>query len=286
MSAAPNVIEVSLENFQSEVVEKSKQIPVLLEFYAEGAEPSDQLAPVLRKLADDYNGKFLLARVDIRQNTQIVQQLGVRTLPSLKIIYNGQMAQDLEGPQAADEKKLREILDQLTMSPVERVQEQVSAMLEMGDRQGAITMLQQAISQEPNNYALHTELSDLMIMEGQVDEAKQILAGLPADTPGIEKPRSRLGFIEESQELPPVDEIRRQLEADEDNLKLRYNLAIRLVADDEVEEGLEQLLTIMKKDRHFEDELARKTMIKVFDMLGKGNELATAYRRKMFTFLH
>lgn len=286
MSAAPNVIEVSLENFQSEVVEKSKQIPVLLEFYAEGAEPSDQLAPVLRRMADEYNGKFLLARVDIRQNQQIVQQLGVRTLPSLKLIYNGQMAQDLEGPQAADENKLREMLDQLTMSPVERVQEQVSAMLEMGDRQGAISMLQQAISQEPNNYALHTELSDLLIMEGQMDEAKQILAGLPADTPGIEKPKSRLAFIEESQELPPVDELRSQLEANEDDLKLRYNLAIRLVADDQVEEALEQLLTIMKKDRHFEDELARKTMIRVFDMLGKGNELATAYRRKMFTLLH
>ncbi|MEX2488732.1 MAG: tetratricopeptide repeat protein, partial [Pseudomonadales bacterium] len=70
------------------------------------------------------------------------------------------------------------------------------------------------------------------------------------------------------------------------NLKLRYNLAIRLVVDDQIKAGLEQLLTIMKKDRHFEDELARKTMIRVFDMLGKGNELATAYRRKMFTLLY
>jgi len=286
MSASPNIIEVSIENFQSEVVEKSKQIPVLLEFYAEGAEPSDQLAPVLRKLANDYNGKFLLARIDIRANSQIVQQLGVRTLPSLKLIYNGQMAHDLEGPQAADVSKLREILDQLTMSPVERVQEQVNAMLEAGDRAGAIDLLQQAIAQEPKNHALHTELSDLLIMEGRIDEAKEILAGLPADTRGIEKPKCRLAFIEESRELPSADELKAQLQADEDNLKLRYNLAVRLIADDEVESGLEHLLTIMKQDRHFEDELARKTMIKVFDMLGKGNELATAYRRKMFSLLY
>ncbi|MEX2490053.1 MAG: thioredoxin domain-containing protein, partial [Pseudomonadales bacterium] len=234
MSASPNVIEVSLQNFQSEVVEKSKQLPVLLEFYAAGAEPSDQLAPVLRRLADEYNGKFLLARVDIRENSQMVQQLGVRTLPSLKLIHDGQLAQELEGPQAADEKKLREILDQVTMSPAERVQEQIRAMLEAGDRQGAIAMLQQAISEEPNNHALHTELSDLLIMEGRVDEAKQILAGLPADANGIEKPKSRLAFIEESEDLPSVDELTRQLEGDEDNLKLRYNLAIRLVVDDQI----------------------------------------------------
>ena len=99
MNASSNVIEVSAQNFQDEVLEKSKQIPVFLEFYADGAEPSMALAPVLRKLADEYQGKFLLARVDIQQNPQIVQQLGVRTLPTIKIIFQGQMVQDLEGPQ-------------------------------------------------------------------------------------------------------------------------------------------------------------------------------------------
>lgn len=285
MNAAPNIIEVSIQNFQSEVVEKSKQTPVFLEFYAEGAEPSDQVAPVLRRLAQEYQGKMILARVDIKENPQIVQQLGVRTLPAVKIIYQGQMVQDLEGPQV-EEARLRQVLDQLTMSPVERVREQINLLLEQGDRQGAIGLLQQAISEEPNNYGLHAELCDLLIMENRVDEAKQILAGLPADAEGIDKPKSRLEFLEEGESLPPVEELRGQVEANPDDLELRYKLAVRLVVDDQVEAGLEELLTILKKDRQFRDELARRTMIKVFDMLGKGNELATAYRRKMFTFLH
>ncbi|MBD3647037.1 MAG: tetratricopeptide repeat protein, partial [Pseudomonadales bacterium] len=224
MNASPNVIEVSIQNFQSEVVEKSKQTPVFLEFYAEGAEPSDQVAPVLRRLAQEYQGKMLLARVDIKENPQIVQQLGVRTLPALKIIYQGQMVQDLEGPQV-EESKLRQILDQITMSPVERVREQISLLVEQGDRTGAINLLQQAISEEPNNHGLHTELCDLLIMEDRVDEARQILAGLPADAEGIDKPKARLEFLEEGEALPPVEDLRGQVEASPDDLELRYQLA-------------------------------------------------------------
>lgn len=285
MSASPNVVDVSIENFQAEVVEKSKQLPVLLEFYADGAEPSEQVAPMLRKLASDYQGKFLLARVDIQQNPQIVQQLGVRTLPAVKLIYQGQMYQDLEGPQVED-ATIRQALDQLTMSSVERVREQIDMLLAQGDRQGAIGMLQQAVSEEPNNHALYTELCDLLIMENRIDEARQILAGLPADAEGINKPKSRLELLEEGESLPSVDALRNQVEANKDDLALRHQLAVRLVIDDQVEQGLEELLNILRVDPHFDDDLARKTMIKVFDMLGKGNELATAYRRKMFTVLH
>ncbi len=284
MNASSNVIEVSAQNFQDEILEKSKQIPVFLEFYADGAEPSMALAPVLRKLADEYQGKFLLARVDIQQNPQIVQQLGVRTLPTIKIIFQGQMVQDLEGPQ--EEAQLRQILDQLTMSPIERIQEQIKVLLSQGDRTGAIGMLQQAIGEEPSNYALHVELADLLIMEARVDEARQIIASIPEDTAGISKPQNRLTFIDMAAELPSLDELQTQLEANQDDLQLRCDLAIRLIVDDQAEAALEELLLVLKKDKSFEDELARKTMIQIFELLGKGDPTATAYRRKMFTFLH
>jgi putative thioredoxin len=284
MNAVSNVVEVSVENFQTEVVEKSKAVPVLLEFYANEAEPSQQLAPVLRRLAEEYKGKFLLARVDIQQNQQLVQQLGVRTLPTIKIIFQGQMAESLEGPR--DESQLREILDQLTMSSMERVREQLDIFLKEGDRGNAITMLQQVIAEEPKNYELHTELCDLLIMEGRAEEAKEILAAIPADSVGIQKPKNRLEFIESAASLAPAADLMSQIEAQPDALQLRLDLATQLVAEDKIESALDQLLEILKKDREWEEQLARKTMIKVFDLLGKGNELATAYRRKMFTYLH
>jgi putative thioredoxin len=284
MNASPNIIEVSVQNFQTEVVEKSQQIPVFLEFYADGAEPSEQLAPILNKLATEFSEKIILARVDVQQNQQIVQQLAVRTLPTIKVIFQGQMAQDLEGPQ--EEDTLREMIEQLTMSSVERIREQIKVYLAQGHRAEAIELLQQVISEEPHNHALQTELSDLLIMENRIDEAKLILASLPTDAEGICKPQNRVAFIELANELPPLAELLTAREANEDDLQLQYDTAVRLIADDQIEAALEGLLVMLKKDKSFDDELARKTMIKVFELLGKGDAMATAYRRKMFTFLH
>lgn len=284
MNAVSHVIEVSAENFQVEVAEKSNEVPVLLEFYADEAEPSQQLAPVLSRLAEEYAGKFRLARVDIQQNQQLVQQLGVRTLPTIKIIVKGQMAENLEGPQ--EESQLRTILDQLTQSPMERIREQLDLFLASGDRKNAIEMLQQIIAEEPKNYALHAELCDLLFMEDRIDEGKQILAALPAETEGINKPKSRIEFIDASIDLASIDELSRQVDEQPDNIQTRIDLAVQLIVDDQIEPALDHLLEALKKDREWDEQAARKTMIKVFDLLGKGNELATAYRRKMFTYLH
>ena len=284
MDANAYSIEVNAENFQTEVAEKSQQVPVLLEFYAEGAEQCAPVTVLLQKLVVEYQGKFQIGRVDIQQNQQLVQQLGVRSLPTVKIIFQGQMAGDMEGP--IEETQLRATLDEITMSPVERVREQIDFLLTQGQREQAIEMLQQVIADEPGNFGLHAELCDLLIMENRADEARQILGAIPADTDGIEKPKSRLEFIELAGDLGSLEELRASSDADPADLQAKFNLAIKLIVEDQLEPGLEELLNIMKKDKTWQEEAARTTMIKVFNMLGKGNELATSYRRKMFTWLH
>jgi putative thioredoxin len=279
-----NTVEINAQNFQSEVAEKSQEVPVVLEFYAEGAEQCATTIVLLQKLVGEYQGKFLLARVDVEQNQQLVQQLQVRSLPSVKIIFRGQMAGDFEGP--AEEQKLREALDQLTMSPMDRVRDQLDLLIEQGERGQAIKMLQEVIADEPTNFGLHVELCDLLIMEGKVDDARKILVGIPADAEGIDKPKSRLEFIKLAGELGTLDEQRLKAEADSAELQDRFDYAIKLIVNDEVEEGLEALLAILRLDKTWGEDKARLTMIKVFNMLGKGNETATSYRRKMFTYLH
>ena len=154
MDTVSNVVEVSAENFQSEVAEKSAQKPVLLEFYADSPEANQDYSISLRQLAGEYQGKFLLARVNIQNNRQLVQQLQVRTLPTVKVIFQGKMLQDLEGPQELEQ--LRTLLDQITMSPLDRIRENMGEMLANGQRAEAIEMLQQVISQEPSNCLLYT----------------------------------------------------------------------------------------------------------------------------------
>ena len=284
MSVAANIVDVSAGNFQTDVVEKSMQMPVLLEFYAESAEPSRQLSIVLRQLAGEYQGKFLLARVDVQSNAQLVQQLGIRTLPSIKVISQGKMVQDLEGPQ--DAQALRSLLDQLTLSPMDRIREQINSLLADGQRSRAIEMLQQLVSREPQNYGLQVELCALLIMEDRGDEAKQMLSLIPGDTAGIEKPESRLEFISLVADLPSIVELQSGVEENGNDLQLQLHLAYRLIVDDQMEAALDLLLSILQIDRDWEEQKARTTMIKVFNLLGKGNELATRYRRKLFTFLH
>ena len=284
MSVTANIVDVSAGNFQTDVVEKSMQMPVLLEFYAESAEPSRQLSIVLRQLAGEYQGKFLLARVDVQSNAQLVQQLGIRTLPSIKVISQGKMVQDLEGPQ--DAQALRSLLDQLTLSPMDRIREQINSLLADGQRSRAIEMLQQLVSREPQNYGLQVELCDLLIMEDRGDEAKQMLSLIPGDTAGIEKPESRLEFNSLVADLPSIVELQSRVEENGNDLQLQLHLAYRLIVDDQMEAALDLLLSILQFDKDWEEQKARTTMIKVFNLLGKGNELATRYRRKMFTFLH
>ncbi|SVB70352.1 uncharacterized protein METZ01_LOCUS223206 [marine metagenome] len=284
MEASPVIVDVTVENFQSVVGEQSKTTPVLLEFYAEGAEQCASTSALLQKLAAEYAGKFILGRVEVQQNPQIVQQLGIKALPTIKIIFQGQMAGDIEGP--AEEQQLRDALDQITMSPMERVREQVDLLVLQGERQQAIKMLREVIAEEPNNFGLHVELCDLLILEGETNDARQILEAIPQDTVGIEKPRSRLEFLDLAGDLGQLSELQARVSAEPENLRARFELAIRLVVEDRTEEGLDVLLDLMKADREWEDELARKTMIKIFNMLGKGNGIAVSYRRKMFSLLH
>ena len=284
MSEAQHVFDVSVQNFNSEVAERSQKTPVLLEFYADGAEQSQETAALLARLSGEYDGKFLLGRVDIQRNPELVQQLQVRTLPTVKVVFQGQIVQNLEGP--LPEPQLRELLDQLTMSPVERIRAEVDELLEQGDRPAAIQLLQQLIAEEPGNHGIAVELADLLIMEGDMDQAQTMLRGLPDDAEGISKPLNRIAFIEEASSLSSVLELSQSVAGDVDNLRLRYELAVAQVSDDRTEAALENLLVMLQKDRDFEDELARKTMIRIFELLGKGDEIATRYRRKMFTFLH
>ena len=280
-----DILEVNLENFQAEVVDKSQQVPVLLEFYADQAEQCVSTSTVLRKLVGEYQGKFALRRVEVQKNSQLVQQMQIRALPTIKIVHQGQVAGGIDGP--VDENQLKEALDQLTMSPLERVREEIDNLVSEGERPKAIAMLQDVIAEEPSNFALHVELCDLLIIEDRIPEAREILEGLPADSEGIAKPKSRLEFIDMAKELDDLDSVLTKLESSkDDNYQLKLDAAIKLVTSDRVDEALNLLLSIVRADRMWEEEKARKTMIKIFDLLGKGNELATRYRRKMFALLH
>ena len=286
MNEQPNSIDVTEENFREVLVEQSAERPVLLDIWAEWCEPCKAQLPILENLVASYQGKFLLAKLDAdtQLGQQLMAQLGARSVPTLVFFHQGQPVNVLPGLQR--EATLREVLDPLTMSPVERVQLQIEALAEQGQHEQALLMLQQILQEEPENHALQVLQVNLLLELGRIDDARQLISALPADTQGIAQPKAKLDFYEMVAQAPQKEELESRLSSDENDHEARYQLAVRQVIADDNEAALENLLLIVRRDRQFREDGARLLMLKVFDQLGAGSPIAKRYRGKLFGLMH
>ena len=288
MTEANSVFNVSPQTFQTEVVERSKQVPIVLLFWADQVAPSAEMRNTLTVLSGQYSGKVLLGLIDVTEDQTLAQHLRVQGLPSIRVIKDGQIVEQLDGPQP--EEALRGLLDQLTLSPAKMLQEQLALLLADGEFDTALDLLQQAVQEEPNNQAFRVELADLLIIQGMLEDARTVLALIPEETEERERPVNRLALTEEAAELSEahVDAgaLQQKLETDPDDLDARYKLAVMAVAARDFQAALEHAMAILQQDRTYRDDLGRTTMIRIFSLLGKGSELASTYRRKMFNFMH
>ena len=277
-------INVSMENFQSDVVDASQSLPVVLLFWAEQVPESAQVKALAEQVLASYEGKAVLALSDVSQDQSLAPRLQVQGLPSIRIIHKGAIAEQIDGP--VDEAQLRTVMDALTQSSIEAMQGNLEAMLASGDFAAAAATLQQSIQEEPNNQVLRIELADVLVRKGDLDDARTVLASVPEDTEGRARPQNRLEFIEEAAAMDSLESLQAAVTADPQDLELRYALAVVQMVAGETEVSLQMCLEILRDDREFRDDIGRLTMIRIFDVLGKGNEMATKYRRKLFNAMH
>ena len=277
-------INVSMENFQSDVVDASQSLPGVLLFWAEQVPESAQVKALAEQVLASYEGKAVLALSDVSQDQSLAPRLQVQGLPSIRIIHKGAIAEQIDGP--VDEAQLRTVMDALTQSSIEAMQGNLEAMLASGDFAAAAATLQQSIQEEPNNQALRIELADVLVRKGDLDDARTVLASVPEDTEGRARPQNRLEFIEEAAAMDSLESLQAAVTADPQDLESRYALAVVQMVAGETEVSLQMCLEILRDDREFRDDIGRLTMIRIFDVLGKGNEMATKYRRKLFNAMH
>ncbi|WP_419537145.1 co-chaperone YbbN [Endozoicomonas sp.] len=281
------VVDVTEANIQ-EVLQQSVDQPVLLYIGMQSDPACSAQLGVLETLAASYQGKLILAKVEAETEQmlaqQLVNQLQVRALPGQVILHQGRPVQVFSGPQS--EEVLREVLDPLTMSPAEMIRQQVEALMAEGEAGQALELLQNILKDEPDNHALQVLQVNLLLELGRIDEARQLMAVLPGDAEGIAQPKAKLSFYEMVADAPARNELEARLAENENDHEARYQLAIRLVIADENEEALENLLTIVRRDREFREDGARLLMLKVFDQLGQGNPVAKRYRGKLFGLMH
>ena len=277
-------INVSVENFQADVVDASQSMPIVLLFWAEQVPESAQVKAVAEQVLADYEGKAVLALSDVAQDQSLAPRLQVQGLPSIRVIHNGAIAEQIDGP--VDEAQLRALLDGLTQSSIEAMQGNLEQMMAAGDFAAAAAALQQSIQEEPNNQALRVELADVLVRKGDLDDARTVLASIPEETEGRARPQNRLEFIEEAAAMDGIETLQAAVAANPQDLESRYALAVVQMVAGETELALQMCLEILRDDREFRDDIGRLTMIRIFDVLGKGNEMATKYRRKLFNALH
>jgi putative thioredoxin len=284
MQDTAQTFEVTPENFQHSVVDRSRAAPVVLLFWAPQVLPSAEVRSELESLARPYHGKVFIGLVDVSRDAALAQHLRVQGLPSLRVVHEGQIIHQLDGAQSP--AALRALLEELTRSPGDRLRDELAALIDAVDHGRALDLVRAALAEDPRNDAVRVELADLLVLRGELDEARRVLTGLPDTVPERERPQTRLEFQEEAAGLEDAATLARRLDADPGDLETRYRLAVRLTAAGDVEQALELLLELVRTDRSFRDDLGRLTMVRIFKLLGKGSELASRYRRRMFNYLH
>ena len=279
-----DAVNINPDTFQTEVVEASQAQPVLLLFWADQVPPSVQTKQVVEDLVGQFQGKVKLALSDVSQDQTLAQHLRVQGLPSLRIVHQGKIVEQVDGP--VDEAQLRPLLDALTQSPADMLKAQLDQIIASQDWDTAVSLLQQAVNEEPNNMAFRVEMADVLVRKGDLDDARTVLASIPEDTEERDRPQNRLEFVEEAAGFDDIATLTDKVAADENDLEAKYQLSVQLLVVGETEAGLEAAMDILRTDREFRDDIGRLTMIRAFSMLGKGHELAGKYRRKMFNFMH
>ncbi len=284
VDANPTVFEIDPNTFQTDVVERSKQVPVILLFWTDQVAPAADTKRVLETLVAQYQGKFALGLSDVAKDQALAQQLRVQGIPSIRVVADGQITEQMEGPQG--EAALRELVDKLTMSGSDLLRDQLAVHLASEDWDNALAILQQAIDEEPNNAGYKVEWADLLVRKGDLDGARTVVATIPEETPDRERPVTRLEIAEEAAGMGNREDVQVELDADPSDLDLRYRASILCAAGGQYEEALEHAMFILQTDREFQDDIGRATMVRIMSLLGKDADIAKRYRRRMFNFMH
>ena len=285
MADSPYIVDVTKENY-AEVMQASFQVPVLLDFWASWCQPCHALMPVLAKLAGEYEGKFVLGKLNTEEEQEIAQQFGIRSIPTVKLFRDGQPVDEFMG--ALPEQAVREFLDKHLPRESDAQLMQAHQQLTAGDADGAIALLNEARQADPDNSRIPLAIAEAQAMKGDAEAAEATLDSLPDDAkdkPEVAALRSHLFFAGAAAGAPATNELEEKLTADPDDLESLYQLAMRKVVEQDVEKAMELLLQLMQKDRCFKDDAARESLLKLFDLLGNDPRVGQ-YRRRMASLLY
>jgi putative thioredoxin len=277
--ASQLVFDATDADFETQVIERSKEVPVVVDFWAPWCGPCRVLGPLLERLTEEHGGAFLLAKVNIDENPGLASAFRVQSIPMVIGVRDGALAAHFVGAQP--ENGVREFLARLLPSEGERLADEAETLLAAGKTEEADAASRSALELEPNSAGGLLTQARIRSERGEDTEA---LALLERVEPGPKRQDAdRLAAAIRIRQSGAGDEagLRERVAANPNDLEARLMLAQALAAAGRYDEALEHYLEIVKRDRTFQDDGARKAMLDVFDLLGPGNELADRYRSEL-----
>ncbi|WP_439668118.1 thioredoxin [Cupriavidus necator] len=279
--------DVTLQNFETEVIEASRQAPVLVDFWAPWCGPCRTLGPMLERLESEAGGQWKLVKVNVDENQDLAAHFGVRSIPHVVAIADGQAVDQFIG--VLPESGLREFLGRLMPRPAQTALHDALQLAAEGDRAGAEAKFDEAIALDPETDAARLAYIGFLLDGNAVAEARsqfEALSPQAAQQDAHAALRMRMDAMEGLSGLPDEPTLSARIAADPRDLAARRDLARLLIARQQYEPALEQLLEIVRTDRTFEDDIGRKTMLSVFEMLADRPDVVSHWRRQLSTALN
>ena len=288
------IIEVISENFMSDVIEKSKETPVIVDFWAPWCEPCKQLTPVIEKIIKEKNGNVILAKMNIDESPEIAQQLKIQSIPAVMAFNDGQPVDGFIGVQS--EKNITEFINKISsLKNSSTIEDNIIAgkkYIDDGDLETAALVFSEILKIEPENVSAKSLLARCILRSNQLDEAENIINNLPANAENNQdfiSVRSEVEIFKNAKNNPMSDEQEEELRVNIDknpkNHQSRLDLAKLLLAKGENENAINELLKIIEFEPKWNEGEARKQLIEIFNILGNENILVIEGRKKLSSML-
>jgi putative thioredoxin len=290
-TSGPNIKDSSIETFAADVLDASRDVPVIVDFWAPWCGPCKQLGPLLEKVVSEANGAVRLVKVNIDENQEIAQQLRIQSIPTVYAFRNGQPVDGFMG--AIPESQLRAFVQQLTggaagASPAEDKLATAEEAFTSGDLSTAAQAYAQALQDEPGHPKAVAGLARCYLKSGDVERARktlQLVRPDGAEDEAIRAVEAEVKLREQAAQAGDTAELRAQLAANSDDHQARYDLALALDAKGDRDGALELLLEIVRRDRNWNEQAARKHLVTLFEAMGPTDPRTVDARRKLSSML-
>ena len=284
------VKDTTTQGFMKDVIEESRRQPVLVDFWAEWCGPCKQLGPVLEKAVSAAKGKVKLVKMDIDKHPAIPGQMGIQSIPAVIAFVNGQPADGFLG--ALPEGQVNDFIARITK---DKLGGEAQDLLKLADEAlaadnavEAVELYAEILKDEPSSVPALAGLARAYVSTGATEQAKQTLALVPAakaNDPAVVAARSALEVAEQAKSVGPVTELEQKVAANPTDHQARFDFAVALNAAGQRKEAAEQLIAIVKRDRKWNDDGARRQLVQFFEAWGPTDEATVEGRRKLSSIL-